>query len=98
MQCGLSLCRVPFDQLIYTRRNGKVPLQVLGRPQFGLPFGQDFLVPIWVATLHIIASHMRVTLHAWAKRQGMVSLPTLEVGRAMVEVVRRAVAGIDRTG
>jgi hypothetical protein len=37
--------------LFYTRRNGKFFLQIAGHPQFGLPFGQDRLIPIWVATL-----------------------------------------------
>jgi hypothetical protein len=37
--------------VVYTRRNGKFFLQIRGHPQFGLPFGQDWLIPIWVATL-----------------------------------------------
>ena len=35
--CGLPLRRLPSDKLLYTRRNGKFFLQVLGHPQFGLP-------------------------------------------------------------
>ena len=49
--CGLPLRRPPESQLLYTRRNGKFFLQIAGHPQFGLPFGQDRLIPIWVATL-----------------------------------------------
>jgi hypothetical protein len=51
--CGLPLRRPPADQLLYSRSNGKFFLQVLGHPQFGLPFGQDRLIPIWVATLAV---------------------------------------------
>jgi hypothetical protein len=51
--CGLPLRRPPPDQLIHTRRNGKFFLQVIGHPQFGLPYGQDRLIPIWVATMAI---------------------------------------------
>ncbi|MGD0125408.1 MAG: replication protein RepA [Terriglobia bacterium] len=51
--CGLPLRPLPADQLLYTRRNGKFFLQVLGHPQFGLPYGQDRLIPIWVATLAV---------------------------------------------
>ncbi len=49
--CGLPLRRPPEHQLTYTRQNGKFFLQITGHPQFGLPFGQDRLIPIWVATL-----------------------------------------------
>ena len=48
--CGLPLRRPPKDQLTHSRRNGRFFLQVFGHPDFGLPFGQDRLVPIWVAT------------------------------------------------
>jgi hypothetical protein len=37
--------------LEYTRQNGKFFLNIAGHPRFGLPFGQDRLIPIWVATL-----------------------------------------------
>jgi hypothetical protein len=36
--------------LQYTRRNGRFKLDIIAHPDFGLPFGQDRLVPIWVAT------------------------------------------------
>ena len=48
--CGLPLKRRPAGTLVHERRNGNFFLQVCGHPQFGLPFGQDRLVPIWVAT------------------------------------------------
>jgi hypothetical protein len=49
--CGMPLRRRPRGQLTYTRRSGKFFLQILGHPSFGLAFGQDRLIPIWVATL-----------------------------------------------
>jgi hypothetical protein len=51
--CGLPVRRLPKDQLIYERRNGKFVLQVTGHPEFGVPFGQDRLVPIFLATLAV---------------------------------------------
>ncbi len=51
--CGIPLRRPPKDQLTYTRRNGKFFLDISGHPRFGLPFGQDRLIPIWVATLAV---------------------------------------------
>ena len=51
--CGLPLRRPPKEQLLYERRNGSLVLQVTGHPDFGLPFGQDRLVPIFLATLAV---------------------------------------------
>lgn len=49
--CGLPLRRPPSSQVIHRRRNGKFFLHIVAHPDFGLPFGQDRLIPIWVATL-----------------------------------------------
>ena len=49
--CGVPLRPLPKDQLAYKCRNGKFFLQIIGHPDFALPFGQDCLIPIWVATL-----------------------------------------------
>jgi hypothetical protein len=49
--CGIPLRPVPKDQLVYKRRNGSFFLHLVGHPDYGLPFGQDRLIPIWVATL-----------------------------------------------
>jgi hypothetical protein len=51
--CGLPVRRLPKDQLLYERRNGNFVLQVTGHPKFGVPFGQDRLVPIFLATLAV---------------------------------------------
>jgi hypothetical protein len=49
--CGLPVKRPATGILLHERRNGKFTLQVTGHPNYGLPFGQDRLIPIWVATL-----------------------------------------------
>ena len=51
--CGLPVRRLPADQLLYERRNGQFALQITGHPQYGLPFGQDRIVPIFLATLAV---------------------------------------------
>jgi hypothetical protein len=51
--CGIPLRRPPRTQLIHSRRNGRLFLDITGHPEFGLPFGQDRLIPIWVATLAV---------------------------------------------
>jgi hypothetical protein len=51
--CGLPVRRLPKEQLVYERRNGRFLLQITGHPEFGVPFGQDRLVPIFLATLAV---------------------------------------------
>ena len=52
--CGIPLRRPPAYQLTHTRRNGKFTLDIIGHPRFGLLFGQDRLIPVWVATLAVL--------------------------------------------
>jgi hypothetical protein len=51
--CGLPLRPLPPGQLLYERRNGNFILQITGHPQFGVPYGQDRIVPIFLATLAV---------------------------------------------
>src|SRR5215475_4904756 len=44
--CGLPVKRPPKGVLLHERRNGRFRLQVTGHPTYGLPWGQDRLVPI----------------------------------------------------
>jgi hypothetical protein len=39
--------------MLYERRNGNFVLQLTGHPNYGLPFGQDRIVPIYLATLAV---------------------------------------------
>jgi len=52
--CGIPLRRPSAHQLTHTRRNGKFTLDIVGHPRYGLPFGQDRLIPVWVATLAVL--------------------------------------------
>jgi len=51
--CALPVRCPPRSTLVYERRNGLFTLQITGHPDFGLPFGQDRLVPIFLATLAV---------------------------------------------
>ena len=51
--CGLPVRRLPESQLVYQRRNGQFVLQITGHPDYGVPFGQDRIVPIFLATLAV---------------------------------------------
>jgi len=46
--CGLPYRRV--EGFEHVRKNGKMLLRVVGDPRHGVPFGQDRLLPIWMAT------------------------------------------------
>src|SRR5215813_10692350 len=43
--CGLPIRRLPDGTLRYSRRNGRFFLEIIGHPDYGLPFGQDRLIP-----------------------------------------------------
>jgi hypothetical protein len=51
--CGLPIKKPASGQLLHERRNGQFSLQVTGHPSYGLPWGQDRLIPIFLATLAI---------------------------------------------
>jgi hypothetical protein len=51
--CGLPVRNPQTGQMLYERRNGDFVLQITGHPNYGLPFGQDRIVPIYLATLAV---------------------------------------------
>src|SRR6476469_5417312 len=51
--CGLPIRKPPVGEMLYERRNGDFVLQITGHPNYGLPFGQDRIVPIYLATLAV---------------------------------------------
>ena len=51
--CGLPVRKPPAGETLYERRNGDFVLQITGHPSYGLPFGQDRIVPIYLATLAV---------------------------------------------
>ncbi len=51
--CGLPVRKPCQGETLYERRNGNFVLQITGHPNYGLPFGQDRVVPIYLATLAV---------------------------------------------
>ena len=49
--CSLPIRRLPAGCLEYRRRNGKFFLEIIGRREYGVPFGQDRLVLFYLASL-----------------------------------------------
>ena len=64
--CGLPVRRPPTGRLLHERRNGQFVLQVTGHPSYGLPWGQDRLVPIFLATMAIRQQTPRITFDSAA--------------------------------
>ena len=65
--CGLPVRRPQAGELLFERRNGSFVLQITGHPEFGLPFGQDRLVPIYLATLAVQQKSQTVRFRSGAE-------------------------------
>jgi hypothetical protein len=65
--CGLPIKRPPKGALLHERRNGQFLLQVAGHPNYGVPWGQDRLVPIFLATLAVRQQKQTITFRSAAE-------------------------------
>ena len=56
------LCGLPFKpkkgQSVYKRINGNEVLEIIASPDYGLPFGADIQVLVWVSTLAVTQMHL----------------------------------------
>ncbi len=66
MLCGLPVRHPEPGSLLHERRNGHFVLQVTGHPSYGLPWGQDRLVPIFLATQAIRQKSPQLTFESAA--------------------------------
>ena len=89
--CGLPVRRSPADQLVYQRRNGHLVLQLTGHPDFGLPYGQDRSVPIFLTTLAVQQKNQIVRFRSAAEMLDTFGLA--KGGKAY----RRLVAAFERS-
>ena len=89
--CALPVRRLPADQLLYERRNGKFVLQVTGHPNYGVPFGQDRIVPIFLATLAVQQKSQTIQFKSAAEM-----LETFGMSKGGKEY-RRLVGAFERT-
>src|SRR5262245_24121857 len=91
--CGLPIRRPSSGTLIHERRNGRFFLQVCGHPRFGLPYGQDRLVPIWVATQAVRSRSREIRFAAAAEILDELGLPPDGIHyRRLVESFQRVFA------
>jgi hypothetical protein len=90
VMCGLPVRKPKADQLLFERRNGNFLLQITGHPEFGLPYGQDRLVPIYLATLAVQQKSQSVRF-----RSGAEMLDTFGMSKGGKEY-RRLVEAFER--
>ena len=73
--CGLPVRRPTPGELLFERRNGHFVLSVTGHPRYGLPWGQDRLVPIFLATLAVKQRTQTITFRSAAELLDTFGLP-----------------------
>jgi len=92
--CGLPVRRLPKDQLLYERRNGNFVLQITGHPEFGVPFGQDRLGPIFLAALAVRQKTQVIRFHSLAE---MLDGPAKVIQRSRFNFMSEAKIWYSRT-
>ena len=88
--CGLPVRQPPAGEMLYERRNGDFVLQITGHPSYGLPSGQDRIVPIYLATLAVRQQSQTIRFRTAAEM-----LETFGMHRGGKEY-RRLVAAFER--
>ena len=73
--CGLPIKRPKRGELEHVRKNGRYFLRIVGDPKFGLPFGQDRLIPLWVATVALRTNSPEVLFNSGAEILDAFGLP-----------------------
>ncbi len=72
---GISLRRPPKEHLAHTRHNGRFLIEITAHSRFGLPYGQDRLIAIWVATLAVLQRNRNVHFASAAQLLEFFRLP-----------------------
>ena len=65
--CGLPIKKPAAGQFLHERRNGQFSLLVTGHPAYGLPWGQDRLIPIFLAPLAIRQQNQMIQFRSAAE-------------------------------
>jgi hypothetical protein len=88
--CGIPVRRPHHQTLEYSRRNGRFRLRVIGHPDYGLPFGQDRLLLIWIASMATWQKNREIRFRSAATILETFGLP--KDGR----YYKRLIAGFER--
>lgn len=74
--CGLPIRPLPPGVLTYRRRNGRFRLEITGHPSWGVPFGQDRLVVLYLATQAVRYQTREVRFRSGAEMLVEWGMPT----------------------
>ena len=88
--CGLPVRKPRKGEMMHERRNGNFVLQITAHPNYGLPFGQDRIVPIYLATLAVRQQSQTIRFRTAAEM-----LETFGMHKGGKEY-RRLIAAIER--
>ncbi len=88
--CDIPVRRPHHHALEYSRRNGRSRLRIIGHPDYGLPFGQDRLLLIWIALMATWQKSRETRFRSAAAILETLGLP--KDGR----YYKRLIAGFDR--
>src|SRR5947209_6458615 len=72
--CGLPVKKFGLNELLFERRNGSFVLQITGHPSFGLPWGQDRLILIYLATLAVQQQNQTIRFRSASEMLATFSL------------------------
>jgi hypothetical protein len=73
--CSLPIRRLPRTHLLYERHNGHFSLEVTGHPSYGIPWGQDRLIPLYFATQAVKRHSRTITFDSAATILDALGLP-----------------------
>jgi len=88
--CGIPVRWPHNHSLEYSRQNGRFRLRVIGHPDYGLPFGQDRLLLIWIASM--ATWHKSRTIHFRSAATILETFGLPKDGR----YYKRLIAGFER--
>jgi len=74
--CGLPIRRLPNGTLTYRRQNGRFCLEVAVHPDWGVPFGQDRLLILFLATQAVRYQTREVRFRSGAELLVECGMPT----------------------
>jgi hypothetical protein len=87
--CGLPLKKP--KGLVHERSNGKAGLQIIGHPKYGLPYGQDRLIPIWLASAFFAAGKPTDNIIRFRSARDILRMFRIDGGGSQIRMLRQRI-------